>query len=76
MTNSVAILKNGFKILKNISIFTITNKTTNVVKDFYYNESFPNYNDNDSKLTLVDKGDKNLFINSYMPISLSIDFYL
>ena len=64
MKNSVTILKNGFKILKNISIFPITNKTTNVVKDFYYNEPFPNYNDNDSKLTLLDKGDKNLFINS------------
>jgi ubiquinone/menaquinone biosynthesis C-methylase UbiE len=64
MTNSVTILKNGFKILKNISIFPITNKTTNVVKDFYYDEPFPNYNDNDSKFTLLDKGDKNLFINS------------
>jgi ubiquinone/menaquinone biosynthesis C-methylase UbiE len=64
MTNSVTILKNGFKILKNISIFPITNKTTNVVKDFYYEEPFPNYNDNDSKFTLLDKGDKNLFINS------------
>jgi len=64
MKNSVTILKNGFKILKNISIFPITNKTTNVVKDFYYNEPFPNYNDNDSKLTLLDKGNKKLFINS------------
>jgi ubiquinone/menaquinone biosynthesis C-methylase UbiE len=64
MTNSVTILKNGFKILKNISIFPIINKTTNVVKDFYYDEPFPNYNDNDSKFTLLDKGDKNLFINS------------
>jgi len=64
MENSDAILKKGFKIVKSISIFPITNKTTNAVKDFYYEEPFPNYNDNDSKFTLLDKGDKNLFINS------------
>ena len=57
-------LKKAFKIVRNISIFPMTNKTTNVVKDFYYEEPFPNYNDNDSKFTLLDKGDKNLFINS------------
>ena len=72
MVNSDTILKKGFKIVRSVSIFPITNKTTNVVKDFYYEEPFPNYNDNDSKFTLLETGDKNLFINSLKSTSQSL----
>ncbi len=44
-----------------IITFDIEDKVTRTVTEFYDIEPFPNYNKNESKASLIDKGDKNDF---------------
>jgi ubiquinone/menaquinone biosynthesis C-methylase UbiE len=51
-------------IKNNIYVFEIKNKITNIVKNFYKNIPFPNYSKRDDIRSVVEKGNKNIFISN------------
>ena len=55
-------LKNKNYLLKDdIKVFTSLNNTVNKVIAFYKEDPFPNYELTDNKLTILKKGDSNIF---------------
>ena len=57
-------LKKDFFLKDNIFIFNINNKTTNVVEKFYRDKPFPNYSKDEDKRSILEKGNKNLFMSN------------
>ena len=57
MTN---FLKNKFEYKDGLFSFKIIDEKTKKVTEFYDKKPFPNYKDNDSKQTILDKGNKNI----------------
>ena len=56
--------KNNFTINDGIKIFKSSDKVTEKVISFYKDDPFPNYELSDNKLTILEKGDSNLFTSS------------
>jgi SAM-dependent methyltransferase len=58
------LLKKNFYVKDDIFVFNIKNKTTNVVEKFYRDKPFPNYSTTDNKRSILEKGNKNLFVSN------------
>ena len=54
-----------FKIIDGIYSFYISSKTTNLVKDFYFDKPFPSYTANDNKYSILEKGNKNYLAKTF-----------
>ena len=53
-------LKKSFILKNDIACFSIDDKATKSVTEFYKESPFPNYKETDDKLTISQKGDRNL----------------
>lgn len=53
--------KKNFEIIDGIYVFNSTEKTGLKVIDFYKDDPFPNYENNENKISIMQKGDKNLY---------------
>jgi tRNA A58 N-methylase Trm61 len=53
--------KNNYTIYDGIKVFDCKDKITDKVITFYKDDPFPNYELFDNKLTILKKGDQNLF---------------
>ena len=58
-------LKKKFNLSNGIYNFEVDDPSTKSVTEFYKKSPFPNYKDADNKLTLLEKGNKNLFASSF-----------
>ncbi len=56
--------KNNYTIQDGIKVFNYSDKVTGKVITFYHDDPFPNYEISDNKLTILKKGDENLFTSS------------
>ena len=56
--------KNNYTIQDGIKIFDFEEKITEKVITFYHDDPFPNYEISDNKLTILRKGDENLFTSN------------
>ena len=56
--------KNNLKAFGKIKSFNIDNNITNLVQDFYTKKPFPNYDNLESKQSIVNKGDANHLTHS------------
>ncbi len=53
-------LKKKYLLKNNIPTFKVVDNSTKKVTDFYKETPFPNYKENDNKLSILEKGNKNL----------------
>ncbi len=58
-------LKKEYKIINDIISFKIADHETQKVTDFYKVTPFPNYKTNDTKNTILEKGDKNVLAKQF-----------
>jgi len=56
----VNFLKKEFVLKENLISFDINDEITKKVTNFYKDSPFPNYKKNDNKITILEKGDKNI----------------
>ena len=53
--------KDNYSIQDGIKIFNSSDSTTSEVISFYKDDPFPNYEISDNKISILEKGNKNLF---------------
>lgn len=58
-------LKKKYTIIDGIKKFEIIDKSTKKVTEFYKISPFPNYKDTDNKITILEKGDKNIIASQF-----------
>tara|TARA_B110000305_G_C19361990_1_gene599938 strand:+ start:196 stop:1098 length:903 start_codon:yes stop_codon:yes gene_type:complete len=58
-------LKKSFILKNDIACFSIDDKATKSVTEFYKESPFPNYKETDDKLTISQKGDRNLLASQF-----------
>ena len=58
-------LKKKFVIKNGIYCFDISDSSTKKVTEFYKESPFPNYKTNDNKLSILEKGNKNIFASQF-----------
>ena len=58
-------LKKSFILKNDIACFSVDDKATKSVTEFYKESPFPNYKETDDKLTISQKGDRNLIASQF-----------
>ena len=58
-------LKKKFVIKNGIYCFDISDSSTKKVTEFYKESPFPNYKTNDNKLSILEKGNKNILASQF-----------
>ena len=58
-------LKKSFILKNDIACFSVDDKATKSVTEFYKESPFPNYKETDDKLTISQKGDRNLLASQF-----------
>ena len=68
--------KEGYKVEHNLVTFDVTDNITKSVTDFYDINPFPNYEIRETKQTILDKGDSNVFAKRLKKIIGNDKFFI